>query len=160
MTATPHIHSGMTTELGRVLQSAVVSSWDDLMPPATTGSVHIEYTTGTAGAVDLLKVFSSTTRGHWKLVCEYWVSSAWGHAPGMSFGDIPCPRKFAQAIQKLLQHQGQFKALGGLSGDGLLQVTPPSESERKDASNCLTEAFDQLGYPPAQREMVREQYAM
>lgn len=157
MTATPHLHSAMTTELGRVLQSAVIVSWDDLMPPATTGSVHIEYGRGASGAIDFLKVFSSTTWGYWKLACEYWVSSSWGHTPGMSFGDIPCPRKFAQTIQRLMQHESEFARSSELSCSGLIQITPPTEAEREDASNCLTEVFDHLGYPPAQREIVRSQ---
>lgn len=154
MTATPHLHSALTTELGRVLQSAVILSWDDLMAPATTGSVHIEYGRGASGAIDFLKVFSSTTWGYWKLACEYWVSSSWGHTPGMSFGDIPCPRKFAQTIQKLMQHASEFTPPWESSCNGMIQVTPPTEAEREAASNCLAEVFDHLGYPPAQREIV------
>lgn len=151
MTATPHLPSATTAEFARILQSAVILSWDDLMPPATTGSVHIEYGSGASGAIDFLKVFSSTTWGYWKLVCELWVSANWGHTLGMSFGDIPCPRRFAQTIQKLMQHENE---LSGSSCNGMIQITPPTEAEREDASNCLTEVFDHLGYPPAQCEMV------
>lgn len=154
MTATPHLHSATATELARALQSAVILSWNDLMPPATAGSVHIEYGTGASGAIDFLKVFSSTTRGCWKLACEYWATSSWGHTPGMRFGDIPCPRKFAQTIQNLMQHENEFTRSCKSSCNGMIQITPPTETERKDASNCLTEVFDHLGYPPAQREMV------
>jgi hypothetical protein len=154
MTATPHLHLATTAELARVLHSAVILSWDDLMPPGATGSIHVEYGTGVSGAIDFLKVFSSTTWGYWKLACEYWVSSSWGHTPGMSFGDFPCPRKFAQTVQKLMQHAGEFTPPCEPSCNGVIQVTPPSEAERKDASNCLTEVFDHLGDPPAQWEIV------
>lgn len=153
MTATPHLHSATTTELTRVLQSAVILSWDDLMPPATAGSIHIEYGTGTTGVVDYLKVFSSTTRGCWNLVCEYWVRSLWEHPAGMSFGDIPCPRRFAQAIEELMQHQGEFTGLCA-SRDGMIQISPPTADERKQALSCITEAFDHLGYPPADRQIA------
>ena len=147
MTATPYLHSATTAELTRVLQSAVILSWDDLMPPATTGSVHIEYGKAASGAIDFLKVLSSTTRGCWKLACEYWVSPSWGHTPGMSFGDIPCPRKFAQTIQNLMQHESEFTPPCESSCNGMIQVTRPTEAEREDASNCLAEVFDRLGYP-------------
>jgi len=154
MTATLHLHSAAATELARVLQSAVISSWDDLMPPGVTGPIHIEYGAGASGAIDFLKVFSSTTRGCWKLACEYWVSSSWGHTPGMSFGDIPCPRNFAQAIEKLMRHQGEFTSPCGLSCDGMMQISPPTVEERKQALSCMTETFDHLGYPPAERQMA------
>src|SRR5512135_1567276 len=129
MTATPHLHSATTAQLARVLQSAVILNWDELMPPATTGSVHIEYGTGTSGAIDFLKVFSSTARGYWNLICEYWVGSNWGHTPGMSFGNIPCPRKFAQAIQQLMLHESEFTRSCEPSCNGMIQVTPPTEAE-------------------------------
>ena len=136
MTATPHLHSATATELARVLQSAVILSWDDLMPPGATGSIHIEYGTAASGTIDFLKVLSSTTRGCWKLVCEYWVSSSWGHTPGMSFGDIPCPRQFAHAIQELMQHESEFTHPCESSCNGMIQITPPTEAERKDASTA------------------------
>ncbi len=153
MTATPHLHAYTSTQISRVLQSAVILSWDELIPRDTSGSVHIEYGTGAAGAIDFLKILSSTTRGHWNLVCEYWATSKWDHSVGMTFGTVPCPPRVALSIETLVQHQGEFAALNGASPNGIIQVFCPTAEERSQAADCIAEAFDHLGYKPPQRGM-------
>jgi hypothetical protein len=51
--------------LERILESAVVIYWDDLMRDTHTGLIHIEYGFAADGTLDNLKVWSSLTRGHW-----------------------------------------------------------------------------------------------
>src|SRR5450759_4580856 len=58
--------------LERILESAIVVSWPDLIGEAQTGLIHIEYGFAPTGTLDYLKVWSSLTRGHWLLACEYW----------------------------------------------------------------------------------------
>ena len=52
--------------LERVLESAVVVSWADLMRDAQTGLIHIEYGFARSGTLDYLQVWSSITRR------QYW----------------------------------------------------------------------------------------
>jgi hypothetical protein len=51
--------------LERILESAIVVSWEDLMHGAQTGLIHIEYNFAPDGTLEYLKVWSSITRGHW-----------------------------------------------------------------------------------------------
>ena len=60
--------------LERILESAVVISWAVLTGGTPTGLIHIEYGFAAGGTLDYLKVWSSLTRGHWLLACEYWMS--------------------------------------------------------------------------------------
>jgi len=57
--------------LDQVLESAIVMSWTDLMHGTGAGLFHIEYGFAPGGTLDYLKVWSSITRGHWLLACEY-----------------------------------------------------------------------------------------
>jgi hypothetical protein len=69
--------------LERVLDSAAVVSWADLMGSAQTGLIHIEYGFAAGGTLDYVKFWSSITRGHWLLACEYWMSSSNFHGAGV-----------------------------------------------------------------------------
>jgi len=48
--------------LERILESAVVVSWPDLMLSDQTGLIHIEYGFAVGGTLDFLKVWSSVIR--------------------------------------------------------------------------------------------------
>src|SRR5690349_7279192 len=71
--------------LERALESAIVVSWTDLMHGSQTGLVHVEYGFAPTGTLDYLKVWSSITRGHWLLACEYWMSATAFHDIGVRF---------------------------------------------------------------------------
>jgi len=53
--------------LERVLESAVVASWADLMRGRQNGLIHIEYGFAASGTLDHLQVWSSIKRGYWLL---------------------------------------------------------------------------------------------
>lgn len=57
-------------ELVRLLECAVVLSWEDLMPAAPSGLIHIEFRTGPSRSLEYLKIWSCRTRGYWDLVCH------------------------------------------------------------------------------------------
>jgi hypothetical protein len=62
--------------LKRILESAVVVSWADLMTGTQAGLVHIEYGFASGGTLDYLNFWSSVTRGQWLLAGEYWMSAS------------------------------------------------------------------------------------
>ena len=66
----------------RILESAIVVSWADLIHGVETGLIHIEYSFAPTDTLDYLKVWSSITRGHWLLACEYWTSASTFHSSG------------------------------------------------------------------------------
>ena len=66
----------------RILESAIVVSWADLIHGVETGLIHIEYSFAPTDTLDYLKVWSSITRGHWLLACEYWMSASTFHSSG------------------------------------------------------------------------------
>lgn len=69
----------------RILECAVILSWDELMGPSTSGLVQIEYRTDAAYSLEYLKVWSSTVRGYANLVCEYWLRPLWSHVVGLQW---------------------------------------------------------------------------
>ena len=122
--------------LDRVIENAVVLSWNELIPTATTGIIHVEYHTGPERLLECLKVLASTERGYWNLVCEYWKSSLWPHVPGITFGKIYRPGDFSRKLEDIMQREGDFAKLP--QQDGLIQIYPPTERERLAAADSMT----------------------
>jgi hypothetical protein len=58
--------------LDSALRYAVVQSWDELMPQATTGSIQIEYQNAVDSELQYLKLWKSKELGHWDLIAEFW----------------------------------------------------------------------------------------
>jgi hypothetical protein len=73
------------TRFDHALQAAVLQSWGDLMPDPSSGQIDIEYETGSDGALEFLKIWSSTVRGCWNLVCEMWLQAFWSNFVGLTF---------------------------------------------------------------------------
>lgn len=71
--------------LEQILESAIVASWKDLTNGVHSGLLHIEYNFAPGGTLDDLRIWSSLTRGHWLLVCEYWMSASNAHSSGVRF---------------------------------------------------------------------------
>jgi len=136
--------------LERILESAVVMSWDDLMRGAHAGVIHIEYGFAAVGTLDYLKVWSSLTRGHWVLACEYWMSANTFHAAGLGFDNGYQSEGLAHILQVAMQHQNSFVLPPNLGRQGLLQISTPTAEESVAAAALINEAFDRLAAPLAQ----------
>ena len=132
--------------LDRVIENAVILSWDELMPKAIPGIIQVEYHTGPEGVLEYLKVWASTERGYWKLVCEYWKSSLWSHVPGCSFGKNHHPGDFSRRLESVMQDEYDFAKLP--QQDGLIQIYPPTESERHAAADSKVGALGTLDRNP------------
>ncbi|MBZ5720122.1 MAG: hypothetical protein LAO03_07050 [Acidobacteriia bacterium] len=138
--------------LERILESAIVVSWADLMRGAQTGLIHIEYGFATGGTLDYLKFWSSLTRGHWLLACEYWMSASTFHCIGVHFDNGYQSEGLAHILDAVMQHQNAFTLPADLGRQGLLQIPTPTPEERTAATASVNEAFDRLG--PALAEPV------
>ena len=135
--------------LERILESAVVRYWDDLMRGAHTGLIHIEYGFAAGGTLDYLKVWSSLSRGHWLLACEYWMSENAFHGTGIAFNNGYQSEGFAHILESVMQHQNSFVLPTNRGRQGLLQISTPTAEEIAAASALINVAFDRLPSLPA-----------
>lgn len=94
--------------LERILESAIVVSWPDLIGEAQTGLIHIEYGFAPTGTLDYLKVWSSLTRGHWLLACEYWMSASTFHGTGVRFDNGYESEALAHILEFVMRQQSEF----------------------------------------------------
>lgn len=154
MTSPPRPGASTQTWLDRILECAVILSWSELMQPSRSGLIHVEYRTGPDRAIEYLKVWSATIRGHWSLVCEYfceyWGRPLWSHAAGISFDRAYHSADFALMLEFIILHQHDFSDPSERR-DGLVQVSPPTEEERLAAKNCISDDLDRLGSSPAEQ---------
>ena len=136
---------GEKQSLDRILESAVVVSWADLMRDAQTGLIHIEYGFAPSGALDFLKIWSSLTRGHWLLACEYWMTASTFHGTGIRFDNGYESEGLAQILELVMRHQSEFDLPMNRGRQGLLQISRPTPEESDAAGELVQEAFDRLG---------------
>jgi hypothetical protein len=141
-----------TARLDRALECAVIKSWNELMPDSTSGRIHIEYQNGVDGSLDYLKIWSSTIRGYWSLVCEYWVRLLWGNATGLRFGPDYHSVGLAHALELVMGHESSFSKLHGQHG--VIQVYAPTEEERRAAACSATAVIDHDGSIPVERHIA------
>jgi hypothetical protein len=130
--------------LERTLESAVVVSWADLMRGARTGLIQIEYGFAAGGTLDYLKFWSSITRGHWLLACDYWMSASKFHDIGVHFDNGYQSEGLAHILESVMQHQTAFSLPADLGRQGLLQVRTPTQEETVVATASVTEALNRI----------------
>jgi hypothetical protein len=130
--------------LERTLESAVIVSWADLIHEAPTGLIHIEYGFAPTGTLDYLKIWSSLTRGHWLLACEYWTSESAFHGAGIRFDNGYESERLANILERVMQHQTCFVLPANMGRQGLLQIPTPTEEECLAAGEWIHDAFGRL----------------
>jgi hypothetical protein len=128
----------------QILESAVVANWVDLMRGAQSGLIHIEYSFAPSGTLDDLQVWSSTSRGHWRLACAY-RRSAPIHDPGVHFENGYESEALAHVLELVIAHQNAFSAPRQLDRKGLLQIATPTQKETLAAAASVSDAFDDVG---------------
>ena len=134
----------VSQNLEQVLQSAIVVCWGDLMHGSQTGLIHIEYGFAAGGTLDYLKFWSSMSRGHWLLACEYWMSASTFHSTGVHFDNGYHSQGLSQILESVMQHQGTFTLPADLGRQGLLQIPTPTAEESAAATVLVSEALRRL----------------
>jgi hypothetical protein len=130
--------------LERVLESAIVVSWADLMRGAPSGLIHIEYDFAPAGTLDYVKVWSSISRGQWLLACEYWMSASTFHPAGAHFNNGYQSEGLTHILESVMQHQMAFSLPADLGRQGLLQISTPTQEESTAAATVVSEAHGRI----------------
>ena len=131
--------------LERILESAVVASWADLMRGAQAGLIHIEYGFAVGGTLDYLKFWSSISRGHWLLAVEYWMSPSKSHRTGAHFDNGYESDALKHFLDFAMQHQTDFSLPVDYGRRGLLQIATPTQQESVIASALVLETLHHLG---------------
>lgn len=104
--------------------------------------------------VDYLKIWSSASRGHWLLACEYWMSASSYHGTGVRFDNGYESEGLADVLESVMKHQNLFVLSPNLGRQGLLQIAMPKEQESAIAAARLREAFGHLALAPAERVLA------
>lgn len=131
--------------LERILESAVVVSWADLMRGAKAGLIQIEYDFAVGGTLDYLKFWSSISRGHWLLALEYWTSPSKFHSTGVHFDNGYESESLKHILDSVMQHQTEFSLPVDFGRQGLLQIATPTQQDYVVASALVNETLHQLG---------------
>ena len=131
--------------LERILESAVVVSWADLMRNAQADLIQIEYGFAADGTIDYLKFWASISRGHWLLAVEYWASRSDSHDAGVHFENRYESDALNHVLQTVMQHQTEFLRPVDLGRQGLLQIAIPTQQESVLASALINETLRDVG---------------
>ena len=130
----------------RVLESAVVVSWADLMRGTERGLIHAEYGFFPSGTLNYLEVWASVTRGYWLLACSYWMSPSELHGAAVHFDNGYQSEGFAQVLAIVMQHQKAFALPLNLGRQGWLRITAPTELESIAAAASVRGAVDCINF--------------
>ena len=132
-------------DLDRILTSAVVLNWKDLLHATQGGLIHIEYAPGKV--LQYLKVWELTGKGVWSLVCEYWMSRGPTAVPpdGMTFSNDYHSAGLTDMLEMIMQHQNRFSDSLDRPGAGLIQIPLPTDQESLAATDCMRHAYESLG---------------
>jgi hypothetical protein len=139
------MNSNESQSLERILESAVVVSWADLVRGAKSGLIHIEYGFAASGTLDYLRFWSSISRGHWLLAVEYWTSPSKSHSTGVHFDNGYESKTLKHILDAVMQHQTEFSLPVDFGRQGLLQVATPSQQASIAASALVNETLHHLG---------------
>jgi hypothetical protein len=142
--ATPSLPVVKSMEMDEILADALVLNWGDVMPEPTSGLIHIEYHVEALGSVEFVKVWASTIWGYWNLVCEHWMRWNTYHQGGLNFSNGYKSDELSGMLDQIMQHQEIFLLSAAPCGDRMIQVSPPTDSERIAASNMMDVFHERL----------------
>jgi hypothetical protein len=134
-------HKNITID--RILECAVALNWKNLTSSGEPTSIQVEYHVGSGRSLEYLKCWSSTQRGYWHLVCEYWIKSGSTYQSGVTFGGTSAD--FAWMLDAIMQNQAAFPPSSLEFPDGLVQISRPSESSIGPAQKDMNDALDRIG---------------
>lgn len=138
-------YSSQNTSIDRILESAVALNWNALAGTSEATALQIEYRIGPDRSIDYLKLWSSTTRGVWNLICEYWMKSSSGHESGTTFNGGKYSGDFTWMLDAIMQHQRAFLLGSPDFVDGLIQVSLPTDADLASARVDMNAALEQVG---------------
>jgi hypothetical protein len=134
----------------RLLESAVVASWSDLVRGVPTGLVHVEYDFTPNGSLEYLQVWSCIVRGHWLMVCGYQTAGAEFHDTGVRFHNGYQSEDLARVLELVILHQKALTLPPNFGRAGLLQVATPTQTASEAAAVSVSETLHRIKCGPAE----------
>jgi len=130
------------TTIDRILECAVTVNWKDLTKAQSNTSMRIEYRSGPQHSLEYLKLWSSSERGYWHLLAEYWMQSSIEHRSGITFSRGNYSADLVRMLDAIMRHQEDFLAPSPDFPNGLVQIRKPSAVELSTARAEMIEALD------------------
>jgi hypothetical protein len=127
-------------EFNQAIELAVVSSWEDLVKPNESGSIHVEYENIDGLPLKAIEVWMVKNRGYGTLVGDYSLSSPEVSASSsetlpMHFRASYGSTSLAADLDFIMRNQGRFDRPIGGSIHGLVRIDVPSQKERVNAAS-------------------------
>ena len=144
MITTPSLPAVECIRMDAILADALILNWSDLMPELTSGLIHIEYHVDALGSVEFVKVWASTMRGHWNLICEARMRWDTSQQTGPHFSNSYNSDGLASMLDTIMRHQEVFFVGTAPGKDRMIQVYPPTDADRAEASTVLELFRDRL----------------
>ena len=128
----------------RILESAVTLSWQDLTTKFIPIAMQVEYRRRPDQALEHLKLWSSASRGHWNLVCEYWMHSTATHSQGITFTETYSSAGLTRMLDVIMQNQPSFAVPHSYFANGLVQIAPPDKTQSIAAKHLMVEMLERI----------------
>lgn len=137
----PNVTAAEDRDFARVVESAIIVNWNDLLGGPKDGLVHVEYRFASNGLLNNLEVWKSTVRGYWLLAGTYSMPPAplIGTDPDLKSGIQSKDLGFS--LNLIMQHQSLFILPENLGPHGLLQIETPAPEQRLAAADLLGRAL-------------------
>ena len=136
--------SPANNRIDRMLECAVYLNWKDFASDSSPMAMRVEYRTGPTPSLKCLKLWSSVSRGHWKLVCEYWTQPNPIQQQGITFSKSYSSPGLTRMLNAIMQHQEVFSVRQTDLRDRLVQITSPHEAQCVAAKREMTEALQRI----------------
>ena len=130
--------------IGRILECAVCVNWKDFAVASPPAAMRFQYRIGPHQLLKHLKLWLSASRGHWKLVCEYWVDADTSHRSGIRFSHNYSSPGLTCMLDAITHHQGEFALDRGDLLDRLVQIARPDETQLAAARCQLTQLLERM----------------
>ena len=136
----------------RILECAVWLNWKDFASSSLPTAMQLEYRIGPTHSLEFLKLWLSTSRGYWNLVCEYSMQSTTTHQQGITFTETYSSPSLTRMLDAIMHHQEAFSRDSTELLDGLVQVASPNETQSVAARLQMTQALERITSrkPPAE----------
>ena len=130
--------------IGRILECAVCVNWKDFAGTSSPTAMRFQYRIGPYQLLKHLKLWLSTSRGHWKLVCEYWMEADTKHPSGITFSRNYSSAGLTCMLDAITHHPGEFALDRGDMLDRLVQIPCPDDTQLAAARHQLTRVLERM----------------
>lgn len=127
-----------------ILECAVCLNWKDIASRSLPTVMQLEYRIGPTHSLEFLKLWSSTSRGYWNLVCEYSMEPTITRQQGITFSGTYSSPGLSRMLDAIMHHQGAFSLNSAELFGGLVQIASPDETRSAAARIQMSQALARI----------------